>query len=108
MHSPPCRACPPKPWRRRNELAGVSPVIARLTGTVWAGRHELLLAGQKSGVVYALDPERVAAMMKYNEALSEAGILIALDGLHLFDIRDGLLAGTRDLWDLDLFRAQMG
>ena len=29
-----------------------------------------------------LDPERVAAMMKYNEALSEAGILIALDGLH--------------------------
>jgi hypothetical protein len=29
-----------------------------------------------------LDPERVAAMMKYNEALKEAGILIALDGLH--------------------------
>ena len=29
-----------------------------------------------------LDPERVTAMMKYNEALSEAGILIALDGLH--------------------------
>src|SRR4026207_2191954 len=29
-----------------------------------------------------LDPERVKAMMKYNEALSEAGILIALDGLH--------------------------
>lgn len=33
---------------------------------------------------------------------------IALDGLHLFEIRDGLLAGTRDMWDLDLFRAQMG
>lgn len=32
---------------------------------------------------------------------------IALDGLHLFEIRDGLLAGTRDMWDLDLFRAQM-
>ena len=29
-----------------------------------------------------LDPERVAAMMKYNEALNEAGVLIALDGLH--------------------------
>src|SRR5687768_18516983 len=29
-----------------------------------------------------LDPERVTAMMKYNEALSEAGVLIALDGLH--------------------------
>jgi hypothetical protein len=29
-----------------------------------------------------LDPERVAAMMRYNEALKEAGILITLDGLH--------------------------
>jgi hypothetical protein len=29
-----------------------------------------------------LDPERVAAMMKYNEALKEAGVLITLDGLH--------------------------
>lgn len=29
-----------------------------------------------------LDPERVRAMMRYNEALQEAGILIALDGLH--------------------------
>ena len=29
-----------------------------------------------------LDPERVAAMMKYNEALKEAGILITLEGLH--------------------------
>ena len=29
-----------------------------------------------------LDPERVRAMMKYNEALQEAGVLIALDGLH--------------------------
>ncbi|QRM53278.1 nuclear transport factor 2 family protein [Sinorhizobium sp. BG8] len=33
--------------------------------------------------------------------------LIALDGLHLFEFRDGLLAGTRDMWDLDLFKAQM-
>ena len=29
-----------------------------------------------------LDPERMAAMMKYNEALKDAGILITLDGLH--------------------------
>jgi hypothetical protein len=29
-----------------------------------------------------LDPERVRAMMKYNEALQQAGVLITLDGLH--------------------------
>jgi hypothetical protein len=29
-----------------------------------------------------LDPERVSAMMRYNEALKEAGVLITLDGLH--------------------------
>ena len=29
-----------------------------------------------------LDPERVDAMMRYNEALKDAGILITLDGLH--------------------------
>ena len=29
-----------------------------------------------------LDPERVSAMMKYNEALKDAGLLITLDGLH--------------------------
>ena len=29
-----------------------------------------------------LDPERVRAMMKYNEALKNAGVLITLDGLH--------------------------
>ena len=29
-----------------------------------------------------LDPERVAAMMRYNEALQAARVLIALDGLH--------------------------
>ncbi len=28
------------------------------------------------------DVERVAAMMKYNEALQQAGVLITLDGLH--------------------------
>ncbi len=29
-----------------------------------------------------LDPARVQAMMKYNETLKDAGILITLDGLH--------------------------
>ncbi|WP_298241606.1 YciI family protein [uncultured Bradyrhizobium sp.] len=29
-----------------------------------------------------LDPERVAAMMRYNEALKDAGVLITLEGLH--------------------------
>ena len=28
------------------------------------------------------DAEQVAAMMKYNEALQKAGVLVALDGLH--------------------------
>src|SRR3954463_6427821 len=28
------------------------------------------------------DPQQVAAMMKYNEALQNAGVLLALDGLH--------------------------
>lgn len=29
-----------------------------------------------------LDPKRVEEMMKYNEALQKAGVLLALDGLH--------------------------
>jgi hypothetical protein len=29
-----------------------------------------------------VDPERVSSMMKYNEALKDAGVLITLDGLH--------------------------
>jgi hypothetical protein len=29
-----------------------------------------------------LDPKRVEAMMKYNQDLQEAGVLLALDGLH--------------------------
>jgi len=28
------------------------------------------------------DPERMAAMMRYNESLQKAGVLLALDGLH--------------------------
>src|SRR5262249_38568823 len=29
-----------------------------------------------------LDPERVTAMMRYNDALKDAGVLITRDGLH--------------------------
>jgi hypothetical protein len=29
-----------------------------------------------------LDPKRIAQMMKYNESLQKAGVLLALDGLH--------------------------
>ena len=29
-----------------------------------------------------LDPERVKSMMRYNQALKDAGVLVALDGLH--------------------------
>jgi hypothetical protein len=32
--------------------------------------------------VAGLDAERVAAMMKYNDSLQKAGVLLALDGLH--------------------------
>lgn len=31
---------------------------------------------------HPLDPARVAAMMKFNESLQKAGVLLALDGLH--------------------------
>lgn len=40
------------------------------------------LGYETAGPELDLDPERVKAMMKYNEALQEAGVLIALDGLH--------------------------
>jgi hypothetical protein len=37
---------------------------------------------EKAGPSKMPDPEAVAAMMKYNEALKDAGILLSLDGLH--------------------------
>lgn len=33
---------------------------------------------------------------------------VKMDGLHLFEIRDVLIWGTRDMWDLDVFKAQIG
>src|SRR6201996_3613776 len=37
---------------------------------------------EKAKPDYALDAKRVAQMMKYNESLQKAGVLLALDGLH--------------------------
>ncbi len=37
---------------------------------------------QKAGANFAPPAEAVAAMMKYNEELAKAGVLISLDGLH--------------------------
>ena len=37
---------------------------------------------EKAGPDKMPDPEAVAAMMKYNEALKDAGVLLSLDGLH--------------------------
>ncbi len=37
---------------------------------------------QKVGTDFTPDAEQVSAMMKYNEELAKAGVLISLDGLH--------------------------
>ena len=37
---------------------------------------------EKAGPDKMPDPEAVAAMMKYNETLKDAGVLLSLDGLH--------------------------
>ena len=43
----------------------------------------MIPAGYETAAPDAMPPvEAVAAMMKYNEALKEAGVLITLDGLH--------------------------
>ena len=51
------------------------------------------------------DPKAVEAMMKYNEELQKAGVLLALDGLHppSAGARVSFKAGSR-LLQTDLFR----
>jgi hypothetical protein len=48
-----------------------------------------------------LDPERVSAMMKYNQALKDAGVLITLDGLHPPSVgaRVSFATGTPEVTD---------
>ncbi|HVX66596.1 MAG TPA: YciI family protein, partial [Bryobacteraceae bacterium] len=45
-------------------------------------RFMLLMIPQGYGPGTMPDPEAAAAMMKYNESLRKAGVLLALDGLH--------------------------
>jgi hypothetical protein len=40
------------------------------------------LGYENSPAELELDPERVAAMMRYNQELKDAGVLITLEGLH--------------------------
>ena len=55
--------------------------------------------GYETAAPGAMPPtEAVAAMMKYNEALKEAGVLITLDGLHPLSARKAL-ASARNLRD---------
>ena len=42
----------------------------------------LMIPGSYDTAPADLDPERMKAMMKYNEALKDAGVLITLEGLH--------------------------
>ena len=42
----------------------------------------LMIPGSYDTAPADLDPERMTAMMKYNEALKDAGVLITLEGLH--------------------------
>ncbi len=42
----------------------------------------LMIPGSYETAPSDLDPERMKAMMKYNEALKDAGVLITLEGLH--------------------------
>jgi len=42
----------------------------------------LMYPGEKADTEALPDPKSIAAMMKYNEELAKAGVLLALDGLH--------------------------
>jgi hypothetical protein len=44
----------------------------------------LMLPGDRKNIEAGIMPDEklIAAMMKYNEDLSKAGVLLALDGLH--------------------------
>jgi hypothetical protein len=43
------------------------------------------------------EADRVAAMMKYNESLQKAGVLLALDGLHPPKVTDGPFAEAKEV-----------
>jgi hypothetical protein len=53
----------------------------------------LMYPSEKAETGAMPDPELVGAMMRYNEELSKAGVLLALDGLH------ATAKGARITWD---------
>lgn len=84
----------------REALAqGLEGFWRMLPDVAWA-RRGLIRAGDHVAVTY-----HMTGTFTGKDGLARA---IALDGLHLFEIRDGALAVTKDLWDADLFKAQMG
>ncbi len=84
----------------RDALAkGLDGFFRMLPDVAWE-RRGYIRAGDQIAVPYHMTGTFIAA--------DGTPRPIALDGLHLFEIRDGLLASTKDMWDLDLFKAQMG
>lgn len=66
------------------------------------------VAWHRRGYIRAADHVAVPYRMTATFTASDgAARPIALDGLHLFQLQDGLIARSRDMWDADLFKAQM-
>jgi len=77
---------------------------------VWV-RAGLVRAGNHLAVPYQMRASFTPRSARHEgeEKLDKSNKVrfIALDGLHLFELRDGLLAATKDMWDLDHFKAQI-
>jgi hypothetical protein len=66
-----------------DELSIAPFVIRRVSGGVMRFMMLMIPKGYEQAVPGTVpDAKAVAAMMKYNESLQKAGILLALDGLH--------------------------
>ena len=81
--------------------AGLQGFWQMLPDVVW-DRQGYIRAGDHVAVPYRMT---ATFRPRAEGALPRA---IALDGLHLFELRDGLILASKDMWDLDLFKAQMG
>ena len=79
-------------------IEGLQGFWRMLPDVVWE-RRGYVRAGNQIAVPY-----HMTGTFTGKDGLPRA---IALDGLHLFCIVDGLIAESRDLWDLDLFKALM-
>lgn len=78
--------------------AGLEGFFRMLPDVAWH-RRTLILSGTEAAVSYHMTGTFTGKDGKTRP--------IALDGLHLFQFRDGLIQGSRDLWNLDHFKAQM-